>query len=136
MATQVLDKKSFNYRSAMHCIKLETNFFYLTTRHETAHVHTRAYIMHTYNSPLVFRCIDLCSRYSTLGRIEISISRFIDFTVDSYKLRSVCIRISNRYNYIIRRVHRKPIITLTVGYRANRLIVKSTYIGYANCSLI
>lgn len=49
------------------------------------------------------------------ARIEISISRFIDFIVDSYELRSdPCIRITNRYNYIyiykIRRVQR--VITL------------------------
>lgn len=47
------------------------------------------------------------------ARIEISISRFIDFIVDSYELRSA-IRITNRYNYIyiykIRRVQR--VITL------------------------
>lgn len=47
------------------------------------------------------------------ARIEISISRFIDFIVDSYELRSG-IRITNRYNYIyiykIRRVQR--VITL------------------------
>ena len=50
--------------------------------------------------------------------------------LDSYKLRSACVRISNRYDYIIRRARREPVITLHSRLPVNRIIVKSTYIRY------
>lgn len=60
------------------------------------------------------------------ARIEISISRFIDFIVDSYELRSG-IRITNRYNYIyiyiykIRRMQRviSTLLSNEIIYRGN-----------------